>query len=262
MPNFYFDTEFIEGTQTKRNFLGFQTNKQTIPTIDLISIGIVADDGREYYAVSSDFNLDEAWNRWQPRQGEGDRNNIEPKHYWIRENVLKPIFEEFYPANHANLHLYPPFNFDTMQDVILTIGKTRRVIANEVVEFVFGNDITDGLSCESFITAAQKYNFTHLKSPINFYAYYADYDWVVFCWLFGKMNDMPKDFPKYCRDLNQSLDDKWDVIQTHRTKRLAFESKGIPNLKAHPKYPKHTDEHHALVDARWNKKLHEFLKTL
>ena len=33
------------------------------PTIDLISIGIVSSDGSEYYAISKDFNLKEAWNR-------------------------------------------------------------------------------------------------------------------------------------------------------------------------------------------------------
>ncbi|WP_165164281.1 polyadenylate-specific 3'-exoribonuclease AS [Corynebacterium qintianiae] len=44
---FFYDTEFIEdGT-----------------TIDLVSIGIVAEDGREYYAVSTDFEAPKA-NRW------------------------------------------------------------------------------------------------------------------------------------------------------------------------------------------------------
>ena len=37
---FFYDTEFIEDGET----------------IELISIGIVGDDGREYYAVSTDFD--------------------------------------------------------------------------------------------------------------------------------------------------------------------------------------------------------------
>jgi hypothetical protein len=61
--NYYLDTEFIEG-QSIRLF-GIPT--KSLPTIDLISIGIVSQDGREYYAVSKDFNLKEAWNRNQKR---------------------------------------------------------------------------------------------------------------------------------------------------------------------------------------------------
>lgn len=53
---YFYDTEFIEdGT-----------------TIELISIGIVAEDGREYYAVSTDF----------------DPSRANP---WVRENVLEKL---------------------------------------------------------------------------------------------------------------------------------------------------------------------------
>jgi hypothetical protein len=53
--NYYLDTEFIEGQQSLR----LSEYLQNLPTIDLISIGIVSQDGREYYAVSKDFNLKE-----------------------------------------------------------------------------------------------------------------------------------------------------------------------------------------------------------
>jgi hypothetical protein len=53
---YFIDTEFLEGTQ-KESFPISLFRKQTPPTIDLISIGIVAEDGREYYAISKDFNL-------------------------------------------------------------------------------------------------------------------------------------------------------------------------------------------------------------
>jgi hypothetical protein len=66
----------------------------------------------------------------------------------------------------------------------------------------------------------------------KFWAYYADYDWVVLCQLFGKMIDLPPGWPKYCRDLVQVLD-------------------GI-NLRSSdlPVQPEGT-EHNALDDARW-----------
>lgn len=37
----------------------------------------------------------------------------------------------------------------------------------------------------------------------EFWAYFADYDWVVFCQVFGLMVDLPLGWPKYCMDLKQ-----------------------------------------------------------
>ena len=62
-----------------------------------------------------------------------------------------------------------------------------------------------------------------------FIGYYADYDWVAFCHLYGEMVQLPERFPKYCRDLKQWADDL-----DHRF----------------PPQPKE-GEHNALVDARW-----------
>ena len=74
----------------------------------------------------------------------------------------------------------------------------------------------------------------------EFWAYFGDYDWVVFCWLFGSMVDMPPQFPHMCMDLQQ----------------LA-KSMGIPSLKA--AVPQDGTEHNALDDARWNLKAYQFL---
>jgi hypothetical protein len=62
----------------------------------------------------------------------------------------------------------------------------------------------------------------------EFWAYYADYDWVVLCQLFGTMMDLPKGWPMYCRDLKQEAD------------RLNVR---LPTQD--------TTEHHALADAIW-----------
>jgi hypothetical protein len=48
--NYYLDTEFHE--YKKKPLIG-----KAIDTIELISIGIVAEDGREYYAVCNEFDL-------------------------------------------------------------------------------------------------------------------------------------------------------------------------------------------------------------
>jgi 3' exoribonuclease, RNase T-like len=60
----YFDTEFID----------------TGTTIELLSIGMVAEDGREYYAVVDDLAL--MTNAWNTKSG-GE--------YWLRNNVMNSL---------------------------------------------------------------------------------------------------------------------------------------------------------------------------
>lgn len=72
----------------------------------------------------------------------------------------------------------------------------------------------------------------------EFWGYYSDYDWVVFCQVFGAMIDLPKGWPMYCRDIKQWCDQL-----------------------GNPKLPEQqSTEHNALHDARWNKLAWEFLK--
>lgn len=74
-------------------------------------------------------------------------------------------------------------------------------------------------------------------SKPEFWGYYADYDWVVFCQMFGAMIDLPKGWPMYCRDLKQWCDEL-----------------GNPELPAQA-----SKEHNALNDARWNRDVYRFL---
>jgi hypothetical protein len=245
---YYLDTEFIEGPQ-RRRFLGIHY-ANTKPTIDLISIGIVAEDGREYYEISKDFNLKEAWNRYQlePDNKVGARIGCLPtqkKVYWIRENVLKPIFEELYSREPLYLkeEIVPPFiyfSYKNLKKLISKYGKTNKEIAEEIKDF-----------CK--VPNEQK--------NIQFYAYYADYDWVVFCWIFGKMIDLPTGFPMYCRDLKQNLDELAEHLNTEGSR---FTPKQWVEMvkENHPDYPKQTNEHNALDDAKWNKALHNFLDNI
>ena len=72
------------------------------------------------------------------------------------------------------------------------------------------------------------------------WAYYASYDHVVFCQLFGTMMDLPNGFPMYTKDIKQLCDDL-----------------GNPEL---PK--QESGEHNALADARHNQVMHQFLMNL
>ena len=248
---YFLDTEFLEGTQKK--WFG-----ETKPTIDLISIGIVAEDGREYYAISKDFNLKEAWNRYDlVKYGFRDcgMTPIYKKVYWIRENVLKPIFielrakevEEYNIAKRINVILDFPtysFCFKEFKRLIKKYGKTNKQIAEEIKDFI-----------ENPPGIYQQITLDENK----FYGYYADYDWVVFCWLFGKMIDLPKGFPMYCIDLKQMMD---EVIKKPVIGGTIFGYRNITDLKNDSNYPKQTNEHNALADARWNYELYKFLNTL
>jgi len=148
----WFDTEFIEDGKT----------------IDLLSIGMVREDGDFLY--------------FEPR--ECNRNRASD---WVKENVIPHL--EGGPA-----------------------VMSRKFIARKIVEFA--------------------------GDKPEFWAYYADYDWVALCQLFGTMMDLPKDWPMYCRDVKQWCDDLMN-----------------------PELPKQdSKEHHALADAVWTKKAWEFLR--
>lgn len=143
-------------------------------TIELISIGIVAEDGRELYLTSSDF----------------DPNRCND---WVKQHVLP--------------HLPSPFDTDKIA--------TRAQIRDRVVEFI-GEDPQPQL-----------------------WAYFADYDWVVFCQLFGKMVDLPPKIPRFCLDLKQ--------LCYH----YGVSSRDLPEQSG--------KVHDALEDARWNRDVFEFL---
>lgn len=70
MTTYSYDTEFIEH-QVR---VGIWPFGRKVRTIELISIGIVCEDGREYYAV----NRDAPWKAIR-------------KHTWLRENVVPSL---------------------------------------------------------------------------------------------------------------------------------------------------------------------------
>lgn len=155
---YYLDTEFYEDGKT----------------IDLISLALVCEDGRELYLVNQEAQLHLVSD-------------------WVRANVLPQL---------------PPYGDKRWV--------TRTNIREQIVSFITG------------------------RPDPEFWAYYADYDWVVFCQLFGTMIDLPSYMPKFCRDLKQ----------------LAMD-------KGNPRLPKQDGgEHDALADARWNMRIHSFLETI
>jgi len=146
---YFYDTEFIEDGVT----------------IDLVSIGVVDEAGRQFYAVSTDFNPDKAIP-------------------WVRTNVLDKLPS---PADRA--------------------WKSRVRIREELLEFL-----------------------TEPGEKIELWAWYAAYDHVALCQLWGAMPALPRALPRFTKDLRQ----RWDDL-------------GNPTLPAAG-----DGVHDALVDARHN----------
>lgn len=268
---YFLDTEFIEGTQKK--FFG-----ETKPTIDLISIGLVDENGREYYAISKDFNLKEAWNRFDLLEANTSKNHSmnDIKVYWIRENILRPIYKELHLKENlqshqalfrANIYIEEKkynFTFKEIKRLINKYGETKVDIANGICAFIYGDDC--GGSGMSAIEMATRYEISDKALEPEFYAYYSAYDWVAFCWIFGKMIQLPKGFPMYCNDLKQMMDEK--LKKTYLPARgfdpncnSSLESK-LKEIKRYKEYPKQENEHNALDDAKWNLELYKFLLSI
>ena len=249
---YFIDTEFIEGPQ-KEPFPLSIFRKYTKPTIDLISIGIVCEDGREYYEVCKDFNLNEAWTRFQMD------DTVTKKIYWLRDYVILPIFKELMVRDGREVnsvtHLTEFWFYDT-EELIQKYGKTKSEIAKEIRNFVMAGKYDSG---EQVILGDF---FPNDNTNPEFYAYFADYDWVAFCWIFGNMLKLPAGFPYYCKDLKQDLDkyvmDNKARIDKNGGRSLPFKE-ALEFIKAGKNYPKQGNEHNALEDARWNKDLFTFL---
>ena len=74
----------------------------------------------------------------------------------------------------------------------------------------------------------------------EFWAYNGAYDWVIMAQLFGRLLDIPKNWPK-----------------RHREIKELKEAAGNPPLP-----PRRDDEHLAITDALWNKLVFEFLSNI
>ena len=183
---YFLDTQFIEGDKT----------------LDLISLGLICEDGREYYAINKDCCFSQADD-------------------WVKENVLSPMEIQII----GNVCFSAPVNQN---------WKSPNEIALDLVQFIKTPPSTiEAGSLDPMIAYGLE-----LDNEPEFWGYYADYDWVLFCWLFGKMPSLPKSFPQYCRDIKQECD----------------------RLGAPPLPPQDSVEHNALNDARWIKQTWEFLQ--
>ena len=127
---------------------------------------------------------------------------------WVQENVILKAYKHAVHGDGRNV--YTAQNFHKM--------------------FGFPNGYIRGLLLDFFAID---------KTPIEIFGYFADYDWVLFCSLFGRMIDLPKGFPMYCIDLKQMMQER-----------------GLTSEWKRQVCPDPQDEHNALSDAKWNYRLY------
>lgn len=149
----FYDTEFIENGVT----------------IELISIGMVTEDGRELYLINSECDWSKASD-------------------WVQENVISKL--EPTPAN------FVPHR-EIRDRVLAFLGwRTRREIAEEEVGHLLTLDYFKDRDLDAH----------ELRRParkLELWGYYSAYDHVALCQLFGTMMNLPKGMPMYTRDLKQ-----------------------------------------------------------
>jgi hypothetical protein len=151
---YFYDCEFIEDGRV----------------IDLVSIGVVDEHGREFYAISTEFD---------------DRAAVP----WVRRNVLDRLPSPGHPA-----------------------WRSRARIRDDLLEFLV--EPLRGRPGER----------------MELWAWYAAYDHVALAQLWGRMPTLPREIPRFTKDLRQLWDDR-----------------GRPPL------PESVEQRHdALVDARHN----------
>lgn len=152
----FYDTEFLEDGER----------------IHLISIGMVAEDGRELYAVNEDVTRDPLYGRIC-------------KHQWLMEHVVPHL-----PLNngstgsqkrHGRLSTVSAycgfFNLDMASNLVMP----RRMIRNAVRDFILATPAAE------------------------LWAWYGAYDHVALCQLWGRMVDLPKGVPMWTNDLRQEV---------------------------------------------------------
>jgi hypothetical protein len=205
----WYDTEFIEDGRT----------------IDLISIGMVREDGAELYLVNEDIR--------EGGPNDGALYEKITRHDFLMKNVVPHLplrsGDGVKPYDgSANVHGgvgNPFYRLDLDSNLVVP----KRYIRNAVRDFVLADqDIpADG-------------------SPVaELWAYYGAYDHIVLCQLFGPMMmALPKGFPMWTNDIQQEHE-RLLREGTHPTGRL----------------PGHTAfQHNALEDARWNRQAWQSLK--
>jgi len=168
MTRYFIDTEFIDSGKT----------------IDLVSIGIACEDGRELYLQSVEFDHRKA-------------------SQWVKENVL------------AHLEICPWANVSASE--ITGLYRTDRAYHQGHGQCTFEEPDKGiaGAYADCFWRTLEQIK-TEILTFLDIEEYgkpeligwCSAYDWVAFCQIFGTMMDLPTGYPHYIKDFQQVLDER------------------------------------------------------
>jgi hypothetical protein len=194
MPyRYFYDCEFIEDGRT----------------IDLVSIGVVDEHGREFYAISTEF----------------DPSRAVP---WVKRNVLDRLPSPGHPAWRSRERIR-----DELYEFLIEpigAGDGARAPGASQRAPAAGARSERQRAPQSRADEELGEERTGRASEIELWAWYAAYDHVVLAQLWGRMPDLPREIPRFTKDLRQLWDER-----------------GRPALPASM-----AQRHDALVDARHN----------
>lgn len=200
---YYINTKFYEFEKPNK-ILGITFSYTK--TIELVSIGIVSEDDRKYYAVNCDSNL--------------LLSNVIPTS--LKQNILPDLLNS------------PKEDFKSLDNIRTDLS-----------------------------------TFLHNDWEPTFYAYYSDYDWIMFLSVLGGRKSIPHHYPKYCIGVKQKLDSKIKNInltkeciglkELDKYKKVTFDQK-LKWVLSLPYYPKNKNKHNALSDAVFTRDLDLFIK--
>jgi hypothetical protein len=144
---FFYDLEFLEDGRT----------------IDVISIGVVDENGDSYYAVSNEFDVEAVL-----------------EHQWLRENVWPHLPQRETLIRGTNWGTVVANHLDLTHLMV----KSREQIREELIRF-FTERTVGG------------------SAPVELWAWYGAYDHVALMQLWGPMVDKPQMLPMFTHDLRQ-----------------------------------------------------------
>jgi hypothetical protein len=145
--------------------------------IEPISIGMVSDDGRTYYAVNARLAA-RGWKGWRFRRQVR-------RHKWLMENVAPNL-----PQPHGDwiLHMPNRWLFNYLDSAVKPLER----IADEVMDFI-----------------------RETGPDVQLWANYGSYDHVCLAQLWGRMIDLPEGVPMFTNDIQQEarrLGIPWDDL--------------------------------------------------
>lgn len=164
---YFIDSEFIDDGKT----------------IDLISIGIVCEDGKELYLQSADFDPGMA-------------------SQWVKDNVI----------DHLKIcpHGSPEFTKDPYTNRMLHGGWKGQCTFERWSEEtgVYTGAYEDCFWRTRLQIMHEVKVFFNPSDGFELWGWCAGYDFVAFCQLFGTMMDLPQGWPHYIRDIQYILDER------------------------------------------------------